>query len=196
MTELYMENYQVQLNKKLALIGGRPMLNKKKGFVSAIPFGQLESFGREDTASELTDSSISESNDMIDQIERAVVTETKRSMFRALTRLRGATITNFDGMANAQSANVDHYTKKKEWTKTHKLNHLAEQEGDVKKWAFPNQEKKEAQKKAVVKKVTMKKKIQNLKKRVQKLKDAKKVEKKEEGKKVAKKEEKKEAAKK
>merc|ERR1719424_1503719 len=173
MTELYMEQFQVQLQKKKAslIATSKVTLNK------AIPFGSLESFGREDTASELTEASISESNDMVDQIERAVVAETKRSMFRALTRLRGATIANFDGMANAQSANVDHYTKKKEWTKTHKLNHLAEQEGDVKKWAFPNQEKKETQKKEVVKKLTMKKKIKNLKKRVQKLKDAKKVEK-------------------
>merc|ERR1740117_2795363 len=140
MTELYMENYQVQLNKKLALIGGRPMLNKKKGFVSAIPFGQLESFGREDTAAELTEASIEESNRMVDQIERAVVSETKRSMFRALTRLRGATIANFDGMANAQSANVNDYVKQKKWTKSHQLNHLANQEGDVESWAFPNED--------------------------------------------------------
>merc|ERR1719420_1403231 len=89
------------------------MLNSRQ------PFGQLESFGREDTAAELTDASIDESNKMIDQIERAVVSETKRSMFRALTRLRGSTIANFDGMANAQAANVDQYARKKVWTKTH-----------------------------------------------------------------------------
>merc|ERR1719502_1389479 len=75
---------------------------------------------------------------MIDQIERAVVSETKRSMFRALTRLRGATIASYDGMANAQSANIDAYAKKKQWTKTHQVNHLASQEGDVGSWAFPN----------------------------------------------------------
>merc|ERR1711865_1048250 len=97
--------------------------------------------------------------DMVDQIERAVVSETKRSMFRALTRLRGATIANFDGMANAQSANVDQYARKKVWTKTHELNHLANQEGDVKKWAFPNspavakkEDKKEPAKKEPAKK--------------------------------------------
>merc|ERR1719487_2035416 len=102
------------------------------------PFGQLESFGREDTAAELTEASIQESNRMIDQIERAVVSETKRSMFRALTRLRGATIASYDGMANAQSANVDNYARKNVWSKTHQLNHLANQEGNVEDWAFPN----------------------------------------------------------
>merc|ERR1719487_2498592 len=104
------------------------------------PFGQLESFGREDTAAELTAASIDESDRMIDQIERAVVSETKRSMFRALTRLRGATIASYDGMANAQAANIDAYAKKKQWTKTHEINHLAKQESNVESWAFPNQE--------------------------------------------------------
>merc|ERR1719446_776617 len=97
----------------------------------ALPFGQLEAFGREDTAAELTEASIDESNSMIDQIEKAVVSETKRSMFRALTRLRGATIASYDGMANAQSANIDAYAKRKEWTRTHEINHLATQENNV-----------------------------------------------------------------
>merc|ERR1719453_3027977 len=160
MKELYMEQFQVQLQKKKASL----IATSKVTLSKAIPFGSLEAFGREDTASELTDASISESNDMVDQIERAVVAETKRSMFRALTRLRGATIANFDGMANAQSANVDQYARKKVWTKTHELNHLANQEGDVKKWAFPNTPavakkdgKKEAAKKAQPKKAEGKK---------------------------------------
>merc|ERR1719424_2474574 len=134
MTELYMEQFQVQLQKKKASL----IATSKVTLSKAIPFGSLEAFGREDTASELTDASISESNDMVDQIERAVVAETKRSMFRALTRLRGATITNFDGMANAQSANVAQYAKAKQWTNSHELNHLAKQEANVGNWAFPN----------------------------------------------------------
>merc|ERR1719482_2278929 len=112
MLDLYMENAQVHMDDKQT---------------KALPFGQLEAFGREDTAQELTEASIDESNKMIDQIERAVVSETKRSMFRALTRLRGATISSFDGMANAQSANIDAYSKEKKWTKTHEVQHLAHQ---------------------------------------------------------------------
>ena len=36
-------------------------------------YGELEPFGREDTAQELTDQSIQESDEMVDQLERAEV---------------------------------------------------------------------------------------------------------------------------
>eukprot|EP00929_Paragymnodinium_shiwhaense_P005113 TRINITY_DN106637_c0_g1_i1.p1 TRINITY_DN106637_c0_g1~~TRINITY_DN106637_c0_g1_i1.p1 ORF type:complete len:203 (+),score=49.03 TRINITY_DN106637_c0_g1_i1:102-710(+) len=101
------------------------------------PFNGLESFGREDTAAELTRASIEESNAMVDQIERAVVAETKRSMFRALTRLRGTTISSYDGMANSQGANIDQYSRSNQWRSTHATDHLAVREGDVETWAFP-----------------------------------------------------------
>mmetsp|Transcript_21604 Transcript_21604/g.60305 ORF Transcript_21604/g.60305 Transcript_21604/m.60305 type:complete len:205 (-) Transcript_21604:77-691(-) len=100
-------------------------------------FGKLQSFGREDTAAELTDTSIADSNAMVDQIERAVVAETKRSMYRALTHLRGATVSSFDGMANAQAANIDRHARSHEWTSENKLEHLADREADTGKWAFP-----------------------------------------------------------
>merc|ERR1712110_1359147 len=61
-----------------------------------MPYGELEPFGREDTAQELTEASIHESDEMVDQLERAEVAEEKRAVFRALTRLRGAAITSFD----------------------------------------------------------------------------------------------------
>merc|ERR1719183_2678258 len=69
---------------------------------TAMPFGDLEPFGREDTAQELTENSIKESDEMVDQMERAEVAEEKRAVFRALTRLRGAAITSFDGVARSQ----------------------------------------------------------------------------------------------
>merc|ERR1719356_1141626 len=93
-------------------------------------FGNLQSFGREDTAAELTEASIDESNKMIDQIENAVVAETKRSMFRALTRLRGVTVNSYDSMANAQAGNIDEYAGRHEWSNENKVEHLAEREGD------------------------------------------------------------------
>merc|ERR1719329_652037 len=60
-----------------------------------MPYGELEPFGRENTAQELTEASIRESDAMVDQLERAEVAEEKRAVFRALTRLRGAAITSF-----------------------------------------------------------------------------------------------------
>ena len=45
-----------------------------------MPYGELEPFGREDTAQELTDQSVQESDEMVDQLERAEVAEEKRPL--------------------------------------------------------------------------------------------------------------------
>lgn len=105
---------------------------------TAMPYGDLEPFGREDTAQELTESSVKESDEMVDQLERAEVAEEKRAVFRALTRLRGAAITSFDGVARAQTGNIDEYNKVHKWRSTHPLHHLADEESDITKWAFPD----------------------------------------------------------
>jgi len=121
--------------------GGAAAVNvEQKGFDidTAMPYGDLEPFGREDTAQELTESSITQSDEMVDQLERAEVAEEKRSVFRALTRLRGAAITSFDGVARSQTGNIDEYNKIHQWRSTHPLHHLADEESDVSKWAFPD----------------------------------------------------------
>jgi len=104
---------------------------------SQMPYGELEPFGREDTAQELTEQSVKESDEMVDQLERAEVAEEKRSVFRAITRLRGAAITSFDGIARSQTGNIDEYNHNHKWRDTHPLHHLAAEESDVSKWAFP-----------------------------------------------------------
>jgi len=104
----------------------------------AMPYGNLEPFGREDTAQELTEASIRESDAMVDQIERAEVSEEKRAAFRALTRLRGAAITSYDGVARAQTGSIDQFAKQSRWRETHPVKHLGQEEADVSKWAFPN----------------------------------------------------------
>lgn len=105
---------------------------------TSMPYGDLEPFGRENTAQELTEASIHESDEMVDQLERAEVAEEKRAVFRALTRLRGAAITSFDGVARSQTGNIDEYAKVHKWRMTHPLHHLADEESDVTKWAFPD----------------------------------------------------------
>lgn len=105
---------------------------------SQMPYGELEPFGREDTAQELTEQSIKESDEMVDQLERAEVAEEKRSVFRAITRLRGAAIASFDGIARSQTGNIDEYNHNNKWRDTHPLHHLAQEESDVSKWAFPS----------------------------------------------------------
>jgi DNA repair exonuclease SbcCD ATPase subunit len=115
-----------------------PIEEKGIDIDTAMPYGDLEPFGREDTAQELTESSVRESDEMVDQLERAEVAEEKRAVFRALTRLRGAAITSFDGVARSQTGNIDEYNKIHKWRKTHPLHHLADEESDVTKWAFPD----------------------------------------------------------
>jgi len=114
-----------------------PIEEKGIDIDTQMPYGDLEPFGREDTAQELTEKSIKESDDMVDQLERAEVAEEKRAVFRALTRLRGAAITSYDGVARSQSGNIDEYNKVHKWRKSHPLHHLADEESDVTKWAFP-----------------------------------------------------------
>jgi len=115
-----------------------PVQEKGIDVDTEMPYGELEPFGREDTAQELTESSIRESDEMVDQLERAEVAEEKRAVFRALTRLRGAAITSYDGVARAQTGNIDEYNKTHKWRKTHPLHHLADEESDISKWAFPD----------------------------------------------------------
>jgi len=115
-----------------------PVQQKGIDIDTAMPYGDLEPFGREDTAQELTEASIKESDGMVDQLERAEVAEEKRSVFRALTRLRGAAITSFDGVARSQTGNIDEYNKVNKWRNSHPLHHLADEESDVSKWAFPD----------------------------------------------------------
>lgn len=116
----------------------QPVAQESLDIDTEMPYGDLEPFGREDTAQELTESSIRESDGMVDQLERAEVAEEKRSVFRALTRLRGAAITSFDGVARSQTGNIDEYNKLHQWRNTHPLHHLADEESDVSKWAFPD----------------------------------------------------------
>jgi len=105
---------------------------------TAMPYGDLEPFGREDTAQELTESSIKESDEMVDQLEKAEVAEEKRAVFRALTRLRGAAIASFDGIARSQTGNIDEFSRTHSWRESHPLHHLAMEESDISKWAFPD----------------------------------------------------------
>lgn len=118
--------------------GSTPVAEKGIDIDTAMPYGELEPFGREDTAQELTEDSVRESDEMVDQLERAEVAEEKRAVFRALTRLRGAAITSFDGIARSQTGNIDEYNKLHKWRRTHPLHHLADEESDISKWAFPD----------------------------------------------------------
>merc|ERR1712232_512494 len=59
-------------------------------------FNKIAPFGKEDTAKELQDHAAKTQDTLVDAVENAEVAEIKRAVFRALTRLRAATIKEFD----------------------------------------------------------------------------------------------------
>lgn len=97
-------------------------------------------FGNKPKADVLTKGSVSETNAMVDQIEKAQAAEEKRSTYRALTRLRGVMTSSYDAVAGKHMQNIDEYNSQHAWRKEHKLNHLAAEEADVEKWAYPGNE--------------------------------------------------------
>merc|ERR1719217_158277 len=106
--------------------------------------GGAEPFGQEEPAKKLTEESVKQSDGMVKQIETAQGVEAKRSVYRALTKLRGATIASYDGMAKAHLKNVDNYNKKHKWREEHPFRHLADEEADTHIWAFPKKSSKKS----------------------------------------------------
>jgi len=93
-------------------------------------------FGGKPKADEYTSSSVSETNAMVDQMEKAQAAEEKRSAYRALTRLRGVMTSSYDNMAHTHMENIHNYNQEHHWRKENHIKHLAEEEaGDVEKWA-------------------------------------------------------------
>ena len=64
-----------------------------------VNFNKIAPFGKEDTAKELQDHAAKTQDTLVDAVENAEVAEIKRAVFRALTRLRAATIKEFDTIA-------------------------------------------------------------------------------------------------
>eukprot|EP00746_Dinoflagellata_sp_MGD_P011064 gnl/MRDRNA2_/MRDRNA2_123085_c0_seq1.p1 gnl/MRDRNA2_/MRDRNA2_123085_c0~~gnl/MRDRNA2_/MRDRNA2_123085_c0_seq1.p1 ORF type:complete len:309 (-),score=69.06 gnl/MRDRNA2_/MRDRNA2_123085_c0_seq1:52-978(-) len=93
-------------------------------------------FGGAPKADELTKGSVTETDAMVDQIEKAQAAEEKRASYRALTRLRGVMTTSYDNIAHTHMDNIDKYHEQHKWRNENRVKHLAEEESDdVEKWA-------------------------------------------------------------
>jgi len=103
-----------------------------------------EPFGQETPAKELTKQSVKQSDSMVDKMENAQGTESKRAVYRALTKLRGATVASYDGIAKGNLGNVDKYNAAHKWRDLHPMQHLAQEEADTKIWAFPKRTNKKS----------------------------------------------------
>merc|ERR1719152_194309 len=68
---------------------------------------KIAPFGKEDTAAELQNHAARTQDTLVDAVENAEVAEIKRAVFRALTRLRAASIKEFDTIARLETQAID-----------------------------------------------------------------------------------------
>merc|ERR1719247_2766426 len=91
-------------------------------------FNKIAPFGKEDTAKELQDHAAKTQDTLVDAVENAEVAEIKRAVFRALTRLRAATIKEFDTIARLETQAIDAYNDAHHYRAENPLAHLHEAE--------------------------------------------------------------------
>jgi hypothetical protein len=94
-------------------------------------FNKIAPFGKEDTAKELQDHASKTQDTLVDAVENAEVAEIKRAVFRALTRLRAATIKEFDTIARLETQAIDAYNDAHHYRAENPLAHLHEDEAPV-----------------------------------------------------------------
>jgi len=94
-------------------------------------FNNIAPFGKEDTAKELQDHAAETQNTLVDAVENAEVAEIKRAVFRSLTRLRAASIKEFDTIARLQTQAIDAYNDAHSYRKENPLEPLHQNETPV-----------------------------------------------------------------
>ncbi|CAK0895381.1 unnamed protein product [Prorocentrum cordatum] len=92
-------------------------------------FNKIAPFGKEDTAKELQDHAAKTQDTLVDAVENAEVAEIKRAVFRALTRLRAATIKEPHQGLETQA--IDAYNDAHHYRAENPLAHLHEDEAPV-----------------------------------------------------------------
>jgi len=97
---------------------------------------KIAPFGKEDTASELTEHAERTQDTLVDAVENAEVAEVKRAVFRALTRLRAASIKEFDTIARLETQAIDEYNDAHHYRVENPLNYIHSNEPKVKEDKF------------------------------------------------------------
>merc|ERR1719273_542556 len=95
------------------------------------PGAVIAPFGKEDTATELQRHAARTQDTLVDAVENAEVAEIKRSVFRALTRLRAAEIKEFDTIARLETQAIDEYNDAHHYRKENPLAYLHSEEASV-----------------------------------------------------------------
>jgi len=124
----FLQRAQVHLHKNKA---PEDELAKEMTHDLEMNFNKIAPFGKEDTAKELQDHAAKTQDTLVDAVENAEVAEIKRAVFRALTRLRAATIKEFDTIARLETQAIDAYNDAHHYRGENPLAHLHEDEAPV-----------------------------------------------------------------
>mmetsp|Transcript_144603 Transcript_144603/g.252098 ORF Transcript_144603/g.252098 Transcript_144603/m.252098 type:complete len:330 (-) Transcript_144603:137-1126(-) len=122
---------QVRSNLRRKLQAPEDDLAKEMTHDLEMNFNKIAPFGKEDTAKELQDHAAKTQDTLVDAVENAEVAEIKRAVFRALTRLRAATIKEFDTIARLETQAIDAYNDAHHYRAENPLAHLHEDEAPV-----------------------------------------------------------------
>eukprot|EP00933_Yihiella_yeosuensis_P034400 TRINITY_DN278_c0_g1_i3.p1 TRINITY_DN278_c0_g1~~TRINITY_DN278_c0_g1_i3.p1 ORF type:complete len:285 (+),score=142.14 TRINITY_DN278_c0_g1_i3:84-938(+) len=98
---------------------------------AAPTYTKIAPFGREDTGKELQDHAAKTQDTLVDAVENAEVAEIKRAVFRSLTRLRAASIKEFDTIARLETQSIDAYNDAHHYRSENPLSHIHEDEAPV-----------------------------------------------------------------
>jgi len=99
--------------------------------VQGVSVARIAPFGKEDTATELTRHAERTQDTLVDAVENAEVAEVKRAVFRALTRLRAASIKEFDTIARLETQAIDEYNDAHHYRAENPLAYLHSSEARV-----------------------------------------------------------------
>merc|ERR1719224_10357 len=113
------------------MAGEAPSFVQLKDGPVEVNYQKIEPFGKEDTAHELQKHAAKTQDTLVDAVENAEVAEIKRTVFRALTRLRAATIKEFDTIARLETQAIDAYNDAHHYRAENPLSHLHEDEAPV-----------------------------------------------------------------
>jgi len=115
-----------------------PLLSKKATQLATVAkkdletnFNKIAPFGKEDTAQELQDHAAKTQDTLVDAVENAEVAEIKRAVFRALTRLRAASVKEFDTIARLETQAIDAYNDAHHYRAENPLDYLHKDEAPV-----------------------------------------------------------------
>jgi hypothetical protein len=127
----FLQRGQVQAHSNLRGRAPEDELAKEMTHDLEMNFNKIAPFGKEDTAKELQDHAAKTQDTLVDAVENAEVAEIKRAVFRALTRLRAATIKEFDTIARLETQAIDAYNDAHHYRAENPLAHLHEDEAPV-----------------------------------------------------------------